>query len=744
MATGDGKSLNAQLFIEGRQVPFNAANCSFKAGQPSTASITMVPIREINHVLPRTMVHLFVKDHTFNGAYKPWVLLFEGEVYGYGGSKNAESRAATLFCMGLTNYWDNAKQFHVNMKTSDGNSLALYTLTKGLNEAKEQNVGLSQSESGVRAYFTRVLDGALKKDKDFIGALMECLKAVTNVNSFFKYADARYRINDRITFQSSGKIEELIDFANKSNFFDSVIGRGNGGQVTVRQIINSLMDLVFHDFVSVPAPSRVYKEGLGKKTSNTGSTFVTQLQGENIVTQRVGIGKDHNQTIGSFIFKPNTFILPPPKCNVLFPDHYDTFQFSRTFFHEITRLKIQPMVSAGMDALGLGGEARVFQGSFFAPSGYDKFQTGNESNETVGDQEMLEGPDGQGKKGDPSEGVTETSNTLQDFNYVSHEEILKGIFPELGNAMPSATVFAKTTALEDQNTYYQRGANFLYHKKRLAARNVTVSGPFNISPVPGFPMLVLDDSEGEQHVVGTLESISHRVSASSGAYTTYQMSFARYVEELDMWTGEAYEPPIPPWYDAEIFGKRRPIKDADWKSLPKSQQSRVKDLGKINAYATDDENKLSDYYQGLLGESKSNSHLGSSPITSRRNQGLLAATLDMLNQYRAAKKSDSLNTFINVQTRRDYVPLDECFEFLGADNARFKKTPQSNPTFYKDLTGLVFKGDHFDGGFIDLVEEVNVRDSLLSSYFGKDSLDRRRKPIDNYRNRLNKERGFRG
>ena len=381
----EGKELNAQLFIEGRHVPFTSATTNYQAGQPCTMTINMVPIKEIKEVLPRTMVHLFVRDQSYKGTYKPWVLLFEGEIYGYGGRKTGNGRSITLMCMGLSNYWDNAKQFYVNLKTTSGNQLSTFHAAKTIKEFKRDQMGEIRNYISPEAYITRTINNALKDNKDFLEAIVEFLGTLKEINPFFRYNDARYRIFDRVLFSSSGAIKELFDFENKNNLVDSFVSRGSGGIVTVRELINKLMGLIFHDFVSVPAPSLVDKPSFKQS--------------------KEGIGTDRVQTIGSFVFKPNTYVLPPPKCNVLFPDMYDSMSFNRNFFHEVTRFKLQPNLP-GL-SVNSEGEARVFRDTVYAPEGFEKFSTGAEETETEDQQEMHKGPN-QGKKEDDA--VTETES----------------------------------------------------------------------------------------------------------------------------------------------------------------------------------------------------------------------------------------------------------------------------------------------------------------------------------------------
>lgn len=697
-----GNKLNLALFIEGRKVPVIGAQCQFRKGAPSTATIECVPLREINDILPRTMVHLFVKDFTYHEKNPPWVLMFEGEVYGYTLGKSSNQRSFNLLCMDLSNYWDHAKQYHLNLRTAMGDAVGSIVAKKQIDEFQKENVKIVKSISGVKSYLVNLVITTLEdSSKDLLDAIVTVIKNIEEINPFFRYANSRYRINDRVIFQSSGNISKLFSFTRSSDFMETVSGGGSGGVVSIRNIINKLMSLIFHDFVSIPFPSK------------TGS-----------VTN--GIGKT-GQTIGSFLFKPSSFMIPPPRCNVLYPDLYQSFNFSRTFFHEVTRLKIQ---TRHPTPLKVDDQMQAFLPFAYAPSGYNEYRT-DIAGETVGKQFENAGTSGKYADKDDS---TKTATKLQDYHYMSFEEVLKGIFSDQDNVMPGAHTLAKIAPYKDQNKFYQRAADHLYFKKRYASRNASASGPLNLAPVPGFNILLIDDSDGEQHVMGTLESITHTISSTTGATTSYQIGYARLVEEKDLWESSLAEPPIPPWYDPAVFGARRAIQEKDYKNLEKGTQDRVKDLKFVNDYGN---SGLKNYYLGLLGNTEEGKFIGSEPITNERFPNIVAATLELVRQYRAAKKGDIFK-FIQKNIRRDYVELNELFQFLGADIPKHQKNAS-----FEDILDITFSGTSFDGGFVDKANS-NSRDTELKNLFGDEATTKRRAFLIQYRKKLLNKRGYRG
>jgi len=715
-----GKKLDALLMIEGRSIPFAGATCTYRTGQPAVANIEMVPLREINDILPRTMVHIFVKDFNHTSKNKPWILLFEGEVYGYAMGKSANSRSTTLMCMGLSNYWDNAKQSYMNVQTSTDTTGNMLNSAVTQESATSNQAAYKEGTGSLSAYLVNVIKTKLNAKGDpekFLEAILDVISAIRNVNSFFRYNEARYRISDRIGFFPSGKISEILDFTNKEQYLESIAGGGNGGTRTIRQILNYLMGLTFHHFVSVPCPSKIAAPD----------------------TVQDKIGPKQDKTIGSFLFKPDSFMLPPPRCNVIYPDQYNQFQYTRNFFHEISRLNFRPGPTVADTKLNIN-IPRKFQKAFIAPSGYSEYYNAKSDDNTqyssVTDT-VYSNPGISGSFGDKETGLT-VSTILKDFHFMSYEEVLKGIFGDQGHMMQSAQLLSKVSSFGTQNKFYQRATDFMFFKKRFASRVAQLSGPLNLSPVPGFSILILDDSEAEQHVTGHLEGVTHSIRADGGGFTSYEVSFPRLVEEKDLWEGNVSEPPIPPWYDEAYFGQRRKVTADDYKNLPTSVQARVKNMGVVNDFGN---SQLGKVYATLLGDSKRDgqSYLGSTPITTTKYPSITAATLEIMRRYRWAKSNGVTSEHINKYTRRDYVYLSEIFEFLGAELT----TSQKNAD-YNNVKNIIFKGERFDGGYVDYDPDESERDKALKDLFGKEAIKRRRDPINKYRSKLLTERGFRG
>lgn len=163
------------------------------------------------------------------------------------------------------------------------------------------------------------------------------------------------------------------------------------------------------------------------------------------------------------IFRPDCFFAAAPRCNVIFPDQYTQFQFSRNYLQEVTRLRLSVDWLFGGDSGGLLAEYH------FAPSTKDikriAKQQGNNGIRALLPWEIYSG-------------ILPKFETIHEMNYVAGRgERTRGI---KGNFRGPAA------------SYPQRTANFNYMKYRFAARTCEISAKFNPFLVCGFPAVLIE------------------------------------------------------------------------------------------------------------------------------------------------------------------------------------------------------------------------------------------------------------
>jgi hypothetical protein len=178
---------------------------------------------------------------------------------------------------------------------------------------------------------------------------------------------------------------------------------------------------------------------------------------------------------------PETFFVVPPRCNVIFPDQYSNFSFSRNFLREVTRLSVQG--GLGIISGGRRGDA-ILSRYYFAPNIRDV--RGKIARKTIFSQ----------------------GSTL-----LPHE-IHSGIIPKFewvtdGHrwGIKAARTQGKTTEEKKKISYIQRLANFQFFLNRFAARQMSCSMRFSPNLVTGFPAIVIDRTSPSAAVIETLSDV---------------------------------------------------------------------------------------------------------------------------------------------------------------------------------------------------------------------------------------------
>lgn len=225
----------------------------------------------------------------------------------------------------------------------------------------------------------------------------------------------------------------------------------------------------------------------------------------------------------SQLILPECYFVAPPRCNVLFPDQYYQFSFSRNFMREVTRLSM----ASGLSMFTGGGRqgSKLFTRNYFAPG-------------TVGEKSVF-ATDSRGAR------------------ILLPHEVHSGIIPKYewandGHRWASA---AKKSNQKDpffgdgRVGYLQRLANFQFYLHRWSARTMAITGVFNPHLVIGFPGLVIDQSLPNPKTLamreellgrkwqpvqflGKLVALSHSVS-QGGGQTSAQFTHCRTHRGLD-------------------------------------------------------------------------------------------------------------------------------------------------------------------------------------------------------------------
>lgn len=227
------------------------------------------------------------------------------------------------------------------------------------------------------------------------------------------------------------------------------------------------------------------------------------------------------------ILRPDIWFGAPPRCNVMFPDSYISFQYAKMFLQEPTRFLLKTNDE-------FFGEDALFDKYYFAP------QAGTTKADHARLRDLMRGE-------------------------VLDHELFTGILPVF-EKMGEFNVFAARNEASTGETkgdipkvsFAQRSANFLYFKHRFNARQAKLISKFNPYVAVGFPGLVIDkwvdlatlaahnDLRQQLNLptqelaelmgtnfLGNFMQVDHNVSQQDGApsTTTIDMNFCRQPEE---------------------------------------------------------------------------------------------------------------------------------------------------------------------------------------------------------------------
>lgn len=698
-----GRPIGAKLFLEGMEVPFIGATMTSTVGQASIAYVDLVPHQTIVNIKPRTRVEIFVRDYmkaesSGDSSPFPYVLAWKGEVFGYNFGRTPASRTFSLSCIDHSSYWDNCLAYFFNAQQTQSAGTDKGSQFLEVWDVKRTGEKIIPAYLSQASYFKVKIEEVLKdKTKDFMDGVIALYKDISYVNEYFKYAEERLRISDQILMKSSGQLSQLLKESEALEWFTGLPGKSSGYS-TLRMIIQDLMAVLFHDFVSVPFPASVENKNMAKDS-------ISLPAAANV-----------KNTVGNFVFKPNLYMMPPPACNIFFPDEYSSFQFSRNFFKEPTRLIYMPELPARFGQ----GQPQVYLPHVFQPESFSAFMkaksgTSLSSYKGTGAFDIPKNVD-TGALGVMGDSMSETTpfytkmnnGRKADYNFLTNEEYMKGIWLYRESMMPATNQFR---AALDQSTYDSKAdfttkvAKYLFYKRRFQERQLQITSHLKMSVVPGFPVLIVDDSDADQNVIAYCTSVTHRVYATEGGYTNVQLSYARYVAEQDTASQSGTQMLTPPWFDALVFGPED----------PKASDANNKEVGKLGVQGYP--SKLSDFYKSLLGAK------GSQSLTNlyKEENTTVGSVRALIATYRDKKKSGSRDVmdFIAATTSRSYVKMKDYYSFFGA-------TSEIIDVENKDW--IMFSGQTFTRkGFPD-----------------ETAASLKRNVITQYVNVLKQNRGFRG
>jgi hypothetical protein len=188
-------------------------------------------------------------------------------------------------------------------------------------------------------------------------------------------------------------------------------------------------------------------------------------------TQRSTTTRNINARLNTQILRPDIFMCSPPKCNIIFPELYNSVSFTRQYLREVTRMRLQVSDE-------IFGPDVLLDNVYYAP-----------------DVEVLGERARQGGKNDGASLEGATLRRAAFTRRLMDHELLTGVVPvfERMNEVNIAAGRSNHIIYRGARVpFAARAANFQFFKHRLGPRTMSVSGKFNPWIAPGFPCVVID------------------------------------------------------------------------------------------------------------------------------------------------------------------------------------------------------------------------------------------------------------
>lgn len=570
--------IDMKLRIQGYEVPFLGARVSFGVNLPSTATIQIIPTGVAKRIRAGMRVHLFYRDHVASMISGVEInrVLFEGEIHGKSFSRTEGARAINLSCIDFANYYINANQYLLNFQTTQFVASADIAVFAGVNKIQGQLLG---NKARISQFFSQ------DKDESFDKVVERIIGDVRNVNRFFSYNLDLYKLVERIFSGSNAEMAKAI--FNHDVAIDVLRQQINksGGVQSLWKTISQMLSMVHHEIVSMSSPS--YLPTTEFRGVESAPVYWTQGDVRDISRDAVNlqVKSGHAYRPGNFLIKPNAWQLEPPQCNIIYANEVTALNYQVNWQNKITRLQLIPNnpIVKGRNPLNI--LSAVYQP--YALQEYVRSNYGKVSSKS-------------------GAGGISKGTKLRQFDFLSNEEIERGIVAGFSTILPGATAFllshsARNVAKrkgagksdsvqnEDLSTFTQRLAEFEFHRKRAGANQLQIQCAFKPHIAPGYPCLFIDDSDLNLDVMAYVQGGSHMISAGGSVTTSLQLALARDLSEEEpdlnrMASGTTVsdavvqqtlntastgspgnlpqspsEPPLPAWFDdAYTYGKVGP------------------------------------------------------------------------------------------------------------------------------------------------------------------------------------------
>lgn len=361
----------AYLYLEDNLIPVVRISVSTGIGEPASANITIPPSSWAERIAPGTRVMIFLQE---NGKDKMF-LWFMGTVSAFPmiGIGNGD-KSINLACVS-----DFASLTKVPITGTNISSVAMGALngeTKILSASGSVQMPVSHETIGMVQMWGPLLntkqigsvttsllnplteDDQPNEDVSVRGKIFAILQTILLSNSLTRDELRRSKYLDRLAiYVDENASQMLLNQGVEGTIFNkNVVYQLFQGTKTGWQILNEYLGLVFHEIVSVAPPLRAEFDVPHRSEMMLPVGVAKYLYKEKDSNPSLTL-KDYmslyrNQSsIMECLIKPDMTGTFPPSCNVIQPDQYNYFNYTRPV--GVTRMAVQIPQSPGLTSVVL-------------------------------------------------------------------------------------------------------------------------------------------------------------------------------------------------------------------------------------------------------------------------------------------------------------------------------------------------------------------------------------------------------
>jgi len=564
--------LDCALYLEGVRIPFQWAQVSATENRPARATIALIPLSTALLIRPRSLVHIFYWDVPYNtvGTAGTWRLLFEGETVGIVTDRSDAGVSIQVTAEDFTTYYRACPQYFVNNSQAFNASnyeLAIFTgntpfnmgnpnqvmlgtiinqpvtpnygivyntITRGLDLANSPGSGTSEggTSSAPKAFaFRNPLAGLLRLLQWVGGGGND---SIQGVNRFFDEAQERLHILEHIWFLQDNEMTELVHEQLWKQQILQQQASGMGEVATMDKVVDKFLSVAMYSSYGILAPP------CGGNPSRDSSTGFKVMPNPPNTTRGTNI-------LNTF-WKPQTYFLPPPKCNIRFPNRVTRFSYSRAYLDEPTRLRTKVLQLPQQTANPKDPLSQPGEWSYYNPSGLNSLMTteattshnayynGNTPRDFSTDQEVIQAAkqnitrsygyysSGSNLISDPSRDLFEAETGIHpEFNVLDSATFafIQSLSSDATISQFASQLTTNGTEANSRGRYFLEMGDYTLDKMRMRSRSLEIEGPFDPNVLVGFPGVVVDFMGC---YFGEFSSVTHFLSGNSSTPSTTRIT----------------------------------------------------------------------------------------------------------------------------------------------------------------------------------------------------------------------------